>query len=100
MSASAADYIPVFISPAPGSSVRFHELFTACVALYREEGGTEYTRMVPFTEAVTAVGYRVVGHRAGRVTTIRDAAWNDPALAAEAEAARIAANAQRTNSTN
>jgi hypothetical protein len=97
---NAAAYIPVFIRYEPGSTVRVDELLHSCIALCAEEHGE--APYMPFSElraALAAAGYQTLktgrGGSPNRVGLIRDAAWNDRALAAEAKARRITAENNR-----
>ncbi|MBT2390373.1 hypothetical protein J7E87_13280 [Streptomyces sp. ISL-1] len=94
--ADATDLIPVFIHAEPGASVRLSDVSHSCRTLYSEEGGEDYTPLLNYVEALRAAGYRVVqsgARRSGKrpPKMIRDAAWNDPTLAEEAEARRFIA---------
>ncbi|MFD4648482.1 hypothetical protein [Streptomyces sp. NPDC058441] len=102
---SPADYIDVFVHYAPGSMVRHSELFASCKALLIEEHGPDhYIPMRDFDAALKAAGFRVRQiNRNGplpRVKMVKDAAWNDPEFAAEAEASRILAEINRSCATH
>ncbi|WP_392874547.1 hypothetical protein [Streptomyces sp. LN499] len=103
--AEAADHIGTFIHYSPGSRVRYMEVLHSCWALHAEEHpGDEPGKLTDFRRAIKARGFGLTNRskRPGPKPPILilDAAWNDPALAAEAEASRILAEINRAQRTN